>query len=73
MNKTLRNVATQMLKDLLSQCTEGQIMIFKRMYSHDNLDLPINEVVDKMEDKKIDWALSQAENQVKKNKEEKKI
>jgi len=36
--------------------------MFKRMYSHKNLDLPINEVVDNMPDDKIDWAMQQCQN-----------
>lgn len=56
-----------MLKDLLAQCTEKQQMLFKRMYSHENLELPINEVVDQMPDDKIDWAVTQCERTVEKN------
>ena len=67
MNETLKTTAKQMLKNLLSQCTEPQQMIFKRMYSHDNLELQINEVVDKLPDDKIDWAITQCEQTVEKN------
>jgi hypothetical protein len=51
----------QELKNLLSECTEGQIMLFKRMYSHKKLELPIEEVVDKMPSDRIDWAIEQTE------------
>lgn len=54
-------MAKTILKDLLSQCTEGQQMMFKRMYCHKNLDFSINEAVDQMDDDKIDWAVSQVE------------
>tara|TARA_R110000850_G_scaffold213229_1_gene339222 strand:- start:298 stop:510 length:213 start_codon:yes stop_codon:yes gene_type:complete len=60
-NKTIKNVAKEMLKELLSECTEGQQLIFKRMYCHKNLELPINEAVDQMADDKIDWAMTQVE------------
>ena len=61
MNETLRNTAKEILKDLLAQCTDGQQMMFKRMYSHQNLELPIDEVVDQMKDEKLDWAITQCE------------
>lgn len=60
-NETLKIAAKNILKNLLSQCTEGQQMLFKRMYSHNNLDLPINDVVDNMDSDKMDWAITQCE------------
>ena len=67
MNETLKNSAKQILKNLLSQCTEPQQLMFKRMYCHLNLDLPINDAVDKMDESKMDWAISQCERTVYKN------
>lgn len=67
-NETLIKAGKDILKGLLVQCTEGQQMMFKRMYSHKNLNLPINEAVDKMDPDKIDWAISQCERTVEKNK-----
>jgi hypothetical protein len=66
-NETLKNVAKEMLKELLSQCTEPQQLMFKRMYSHNNLELPINDVVDNMAEDKIDWAMTQVERTIEKN------
>ena len=66
-NETIKNVAKEMLKELLAKCTEGQQLIFKRMYCHKNLELPINEAVDQMADDKIDWAMTQVERTVEKN------
>ncbi len=60
-NETLTNQAKDYLKELLDQCTESQQHLFKRMYSHKNLELPISEVVDNMDDDKIDWAVTQCE------------
>ena len=37
------------------------------MYCHKNLELPINEAVDQMTDDKIDWAMTQVERTVEKN------
>jgi len=61
MNETLRIIATQILKDLLSKCTSEQHSQFKRMYCYKNQDLPINEAVDEMSKNKIDWAITQCE------------
>ena len=66
-NKTIKNVAKEMLKELLAECNEGQQLMFKRMYCHKNLGLPINEVVDQMDDDKIDWAITQIERTIEKN------
>ena len=68
MNETLKATAKQILKDLLSECTEGQQTMFKRMYCDKNLDLPINDAVEQMADDKIDWAITQCERSVQKNK-----
>lgn len=66
-NETLIKAGRNILKELLAQCTEGQQMMFKKMYSPKNLELPINDAVDKMNPDKIDWAISQCENTLKKN------
>jgi len=66
-NETIKKIAKDLLKELLAKCTEGQQLLFKKMYSHGNLDLPINDVVDQMDDDKIDWAMSQVERTVEKN------
>jgi len=60
----IKTLGRDILKDLLSQCTEDQQMLFKRMYSHDDLERNINDVVDQMPDDKINWAISQCERTV---------
>lgn len=65
-NKTIISVAKKMLKELLSECTEGQQQLFKKMYCQ-NLQMSINEAVDQMSDDKIDWAMTQVERTVEKN------
>jgi len=67
MNKTLKNAAKDILKGLLAQLTEGQQLMFKRMYCHNNLDLPINEAVDQMDESKMDNAITQCERTVENN------
>ena len=61
MNNTLSLFAREKLKQELQKCTDAQIHLFKRMYSHNNLELPINEVVDNMPNEKLDWAMQQVE------------
>lgn len=51
----------------LTYCTDLQQHTFKRMYSSKELDENINEVVDAIKEKNINWALTQVENTLKKN------
>ena len=39
---------------------------FRLMYSHKNLDAPINEIVDNMPRNQISWALTQVQNSLNK-------
>ena len=61
MNKKLQDFARKTLKEGLSQLTEEQQLLFKRMYSPKNLDAEINEVVDAMEPDKFNWAMQQVQ------------
>ena len=65
MNINLKNYAKEEIKSGLRQCTEGQQMKFKRMYSPKNLDLSIDEVINKIPDDKLDWAMQQVMNTLK--------
>ncbi len=62
MNKTIENMIRTELKKLMVHCTEEQQLLFKRMYSYDNLELPIEDVIDTMDVDKLDWAFTQIEN-----------
>lgn len=68
MNNKLQTFARSELKKGLHQCTEGEQLIFKKMYAHGNLQLPIDEVVDQMDEEKLDWAMIQIENTLEKKK-----
>ena len=68
MNELIRKESKRILKKLLSECTEGQQLIFMRMYSSRNLELSISDAVDQMDDNKLDLAISQVERTVEKNK-----
>lgn len=67
MNQTLSIAGRKILKDLLAQCTDGQKLMFNRMYSHKKLQASIDEAVDGMDDDRIDHAITQCERTVEKN------
>ena len=71
MNKILKQFTKSELKKGLDKCTEKEAHLFKRLYSNNNLDLPINDVVDNIPDEKLDWAMQQVENTLYKNKKRK--
>ena len=43
----------------LQKCTEGQVRLFKQMYSFKNMETDIETVVTNMPEEKLDWALQQ--------------
>ena len=47
------------LKENLALCNVHQQHLFKQMYSHGNLNMDINDVIDAMPDDKVDWAMQQ--------------
>ena len=59
MNEQLQAFARAELKAGLSQLPESHHMLFKRMYSHKNLEAKIDSVVDSMPENKLDWAMQQ--------------
>jgi len=69
MNEQLQNFARQKLKDDLTSCTDQQQVIFKRMYSHNNLQRSINDIIDNMSEEKLNWAMQQVKRTIDKNKE----
>jgi len=68
MNKTLAEAGRNILKTLIVQCTEGQQITFKKLYSPSNLDLDIIKVIEQMDDSSIDTAISQCERTIENNK-----
>ena len=61
-NKTIIKLVQKLLLDLLSQCNDYQQGMFKRMYSHNDLDKPIQQVIQDMDPEKLEWAVTQVEN-----------
>lgn len=70
MNEILADFARQNIKEGLAKCTPEQIVFFKRMYSHENLEAETESVVDNMPKEKLDWAMQQVQRQLVKNKGE---
>lgn len=66
MNNAIKKFAQKKLKSGLSQLPEGHQLLFKRMYSHKNLNADINVIVDNLPDEKLDWAMQQVENSLNK-------
>jgi hypothetical protein len=73
MNAQLQAFARKYLKDGLAKLSEEEQMVFKRMYSYNNLELPIDKVVDNMPEGKLDWAMQQVENTIIKNEKKKRL
>jgi len=67
MNSQLEKFARDTLKEGLAELTEANHLIFKRMYSPDDLTLDINEVVDSMPSNRLDWAMQQVERSIRPN------
>lgn len=61
MNEQLEKYARDTLKTGLLSCTDAQQLVFKRMYSHGNLELSIDAVVDAMKGEDLDWAMQQVQ------------
>jgi hypothetical protein len=67
MNQQIKDYTKRQLIDLLSTCTPEQQLMFKRMYSHNNLEATIEEAVNNMHESKMDHALTQVSRTVEKN------
>lgn len=62
MNKQLQEFARATLKEMLAKHSESGQLTFKRMYSHTDTTLTIEQVVDRMPEHKLDWAMQQVAN-----------
>lgn len=62
MNNKLQDLARKELKEGLAKLPEAHQLMFKRMYSHGDLEKDINDVVDAMPEDKLDWAMEQVGN-----------
>lgn len=62
MNKKIYDFARKELLSGLKKLPENNVLFFKRMYSHKNLNLNIDDVVKNMSDEKLEHALFQVDN-----------
>jgi len=46
----------------LALYADGHMRIFKRMYSHENMNASISNIVDGLSTKQLDWAIIQVHN-----------
>lgn len=60
------------IKNILDSLPEENQKVFKMMYSHDDLNRPISDIVDNMVPKRLEWALTQVENTIIKRREMKR-
>ena len=67
MNKDIENYIRSEIKSNLEKCTDDQVMLFKRMYCHKNLDANIDEAVNSVPSEGLDWAYTQVTNTLKKD------
>ena len=61
MNDQLQEYARTQLKEGLAKLPESNQLLFKRMYSHEDLEANINDVVDIMPEERLDWAMQQVQ------------
>lgn len=61
MNNQMQDFARSTLKDGLSKLPENWQMLFKKMYSPDDLSVNIEAVVDMVPEDKLDWAMQQVQ------------
>ena len=61
MNQLLVDFSKTWLKENLNKLIPDAQHKFKQMYAKGNFDLDINEVVDRMDEDKLDWAMNQVE------------
>ena len=66
MNKEIKDFARIKIKEGLKVLPEGHQDMFRRMYSYENLDRPIDEIVDSISVERLNMALTQVNNSLNK-------
>ena len=56
MNKKLADFMRNEIKKGLSRCTQQQQYMFRRCFSHNNLELPLNDIVDNIPEDNLNVA-----------------
>jgi len=65
MNETIIVFARDNIKKNIAICSNSAKLLFKRMYSHNNLEMELNDVVDNMSEQSLSWAMTQLQNTLK--------
>ncbi len=73
MNKQLQDFARKTILEGLAKCTDGQRHMFKRMYSHDDLNRDTEIIVGGMDDSRLNIAMQQIQRSLDKNAEQEKL
>lgn len=68
-NSTLHQLGKAKLIEYWDELTTDQQLVFKRLYSHEDLGESIQDIVNKMPVDKIDHAIFQCETSIRKNKQ----
>lgn len=64
MNSKMQEFARDTLKKGLAELPEKSHLLFKRMYSFEDLGADINDVIDNMPEEKLDWAMQQVQRSI---------
>jgi hypothetical protein len=67
MNVLLEEYARDWLRVHACRLTDEQRHVFKRMYSHEDLSADMEKVIASMPKEKLDWAMMQVNDTIKKN------
>jgi len=59
MEESIEAFARGQLIEGLNKCSEGQVRLFKQMYSFKDMEADIETAVSNMPEDKLDWALQQ--------------
>jgi hypothetical protein len=68
MNDKLKDFARSEILKGIAQCTTKQQLLFRKMHSPSNPNLPIKDIINKMDEDKLNLAMKQIEATLKKNK-----
>lgn len=66
MNKNIEQFARTQIKEGLRKLPTSHHVTFQRMYAHLHPEYTMEEVVDNMPAERLDWALTQVENSLRK-------
>ena len=66
MNEQMQQFARDFLKTVLAKLPASNCLIFNRMYSPDDLEASVSDVVDDMPEERLDWAMQQVQRSLQK-------